>query len=269
MQISHPTDADWPFFLAWAHREGWRVPANELALFRGPLTECAFVLKERGEPRGFVTAVRHERSGWIGNLIVPADLRGRGCGAFLLRHALEVLRRRGVESIWLTASDLGRPIYEKLGFRPMDGIRRYTLTVGEGGAGSSPAAGGEALLRGDCRVWGESRPLLAHLARGGFVAASGGTAALLQEGKTMRVIGPWLSTESCPRENRLVLTALLSAAAPGTELAADILESSPVGALLAAAGFEPRGRTDLMVLGPASGVQLSQLVALASLGSMG
>jgi GNAT superfamily N-acetyltransferase len=269
MQISHPTDADWPFFLDWARQEGWRVPANELGLFRGPLAECAFVLKERGAPRGFVTAVHHERSGWIGNLIVPADLRGRGCGGLLLRHALEVLRRRGVDSIWLTASDLGRPIYEKLGFRPMDGIRRYTLTIGEGGAGSSPAAGGEALLRGDCRVWGESRPLLGHLALGGFVAASGGTAALLQEGETMRVIGPWVSAESCPRENRLVLTALLSAATPGTELAADILESSPAGALLAAAGFEPRVRTDLMVLGPASGVQLSQLVALASLGSIG
>jgi GNAT superfamily N-acetyltransferase len=269
MQITSPTDADWPFFLDWAHREGWRVPANELALFRGPLAECAFVLKERGEPRGFVTAVRHERCGWVGNLIVPADLRGRGCGALLLRHALEVLRRRGADSIWLTASDLGRPIYEKLGFRRLDRIRRYTLTVGEGGAGSSPPGGAEELLQGDCRVWGESRPLLAHLARGGFVAASGGTAALLQEGKSMRVIGPWLSRESCPRENRLVLTALLSAAAPGKELAADILESSPVGALLAAAGFEPRGRTDLMVLGSTSGVQLSQVVALASLGSMG
>jgi GNAT superfamily N-acetyltransferase len=269
MQITCPTDADWPFFLDWAHREGWRVPANELALFRGPLAECAFVLTERGEPRGFVTAVRHERSGWVGNLIVPPDLRGRGCGALLLRHALDILWSRGAESIWLTASDLGRPIYEKLGFRRLDRIRRYTLIVREGGGGSSPPGGGEELLQGDCRVWDESRPLLHHLALGGFVAASGGTTALLQEGKSMRVIGPWLSRESCPRENRLILTALLSAAAPGTELTADILESSPVGTLLAAAGFAPRGSTDLMVMGSASGVRLSQLVALASLGSMG
>jgi GNAT superfamily N-acetyltransferase len=271
MQILHPTDSDWQLFLALARQEGWRVPAQELALFCGPLADCAFVLRADGEALGFVTAVAHEKSGWIGNLLVPARHRGRGYGGRLFSHACEVLDRRGARGLWLTASPLGRPIYEKQGFRVVDGVRRWTRRADAAVAEAGEEAGLEALLEADARAWGESRRSLLETlaAEGGRVVACGGTAALLQGGEGMRVVGPWASAELCPRENRRVLTALLAAARPGEELVADVLVSSPVAMLLTAAGFAPAGFNDLMLKGEAGGADLSRLVSLASLGSMG
>jgi GNAT superfamily N-acetyltransferase len=270
MEIFSPTDADWQVFLALARDEGWRVPKNELALYRGPLAGSAFVLRRGEEVFGFVTAVAHENSGWIGNLIVPRACRGLGYGALLFDHAVEVLERAGVASIWLTASPQGRPLYEKKGFAVIDGAVRWTLKA----EGRNLDEGGRTevaeLFAGDARVWGESRDrLLSPLAGEGQVFACGGTVALLQAGDGMQVLGPWVSAELCPRENRRLLLAVLGAAAERTELVTDVLESSPLQSLLRAAGFTRQGRCDLMVRGSAAGVGLSQLVSLASLGSMG
>ncbi len=270
MKIIHPTDADWQVFLALAREEGWRVPKSELELFRGPLAGSAFVLRRGDEVLGFVTAVAHEKSGWIGNLIVPRDCRGRGCGVLLFDHALQMLERQGVANIWLTASPSGRPLYEKKGFAVVDGIVRWAFKADGSNLpeGEEPEAG--RLLAGDARVWGESREvLLAPLVQHGQVFACGATVALLQGGDGMQVLGPWVSPELCPRENRLLLLAVLGAAAESTELVTDVLESSPLQTLLQAAGFTRQGRCDLMVRGSTAGVRLSQLVSLASLGSMG
>ena len=270
MEIISPTDADWQVFLALARTEGWRVPKNELALFRGPLAGSAFVLRRGEDVLGFVTAVAHEKSGWIGNLIVPRTCRGRGYGALLFDHAMDVLERLGVASTWLTASSLGRPLYEKKGFAVIDGVVRWTFKA----EGRSLAEGERTeiagLLAGDVRVWGESRDrLLSPLAREGEVFACGRTVALLQGGQGMQVLGPWFSAERCPRENRRLLLAVLGAAAERTELVTDVIESSPLQSLLRAAGFTRHGRCDLMVRGETGGVRLADLVSLASLGSMG
>lgn len=271
MQIANPSESDWQLFLDLARQEGWRVPPQELILYRGSLADCAFVLKDAGTARGFVTAVAHGKSGWIGNLLVPAECRGRGYGTLLFDHALATLARRGVGSIWLTASPLGRPIYEKKGFRGVDGVERWTMrAAGAPVAVDVTAVGLERLLAADALVWGESRrALLEPLAAAGRVFASGSTVALLQQAGAMRVIGPWVSPELCPRENRMLLMALLSAAGEGEELVADVLASSPLKPLLAAAGFTAGGYNDLMVRGETAGIDLSRLVALASLGSMG
>jgi len=271
MKIMTPTDADWQVFLSLARDEGWRVPKNELALYRGPLAGSAFVLREGEEVLGFVTAVAHDRSGWIGNLLVPRDCRGRGFGTLLFGHAVRVLEGCGVESLWLTASPLGRPLYEKNGFVTLDGIVRWTLKA-EGGSVAAGEGRGqtEHLLSGDAMAWGESRGrLLEPLAQGGQVFACGGTVALLQAGAGIQVLGPWYSAELCPRENRLLLLAILGAAAERIELVTDVVESSPLQSLLRAAGFTRQGRCDLMVRGRAEGVCLTKMVALASLGSMG
>lgn len=270
MQIMTPTDADWQVFLALARAEGWRVPQNELALYRGPLAGSAFVLRRGDEALGFVTAVMHEKSGWIGNLIIPPGCRGRGCGSQLFDHAVASLERQGVASIWLTASAKGRPLYEKKGFTAVDGIVRWALKTDGSRLPESGQLEAEPLYRADARVWGETRNrLLSQLTEKGQVFAFGGSVALLQQGDDLQVLGPWISAELCPRENRRLLLAVLGAVAERTELVADVVESSPLQALLRAAGFTRRGRCDLMVRGGTQGVQLAQLVSLASLGSMG
>lgn len=271
MDIAAAGEGDWPIFLALAEAEGWRVPQTEVALLTGVLSPCVSVLHKGGVPCGFVSAVFHGRSGWIGNLIVDPAARRRGYGERLFTHALAALEERGARSLWLTASELGRPLYEAHGFVAVDRIERWASPP-RGGVISPVAAFGatEALFAADCRAWGERRhTLLDALAASGQAFASNETVALLQGGRDLQVLGPWYSATCCPRENRQVLTTLLAAADPAVEIVCDLLASSPLRSLLAAAGFVPAGRTELMVSGDRAGVGLKKMMALASLGSIG
>ncbi len=272
--IDRPDRFDWPFFEAWAAEEGWRVPPWELSLYGNELADCAFVGRGRdGTPLGFVTVCRHQCSGWIGNLIVAPHLRGEGVGRRLFRYAAEQLAESGAASLWLTASVAGRSLYEAGGFRAVGSIERW-IWQGRGDSTlplpTSSAGDLQRLARVDEAAWGDSRAgLLNLLARGGRVLTANGTVALLQGGGGLRILGPWLSADLCPRSNRTVLAAAMAACSGGEELAIDLIGGSPIRILLAAVGFNRVGSTVLMVRGEPGTVKFGEIVALASLGSMG
>lgn len=261
---------DWKRFLALAQLEGWRVPVVEVELFQGPLATCAFALREAGRFCGLVTAVAYPKSGWIGNLLVPESERGKGYGARLFDHAVASLLQQGVTTLWLAASAQGAPLYQRRGFVAVDQVQRWVLhTAGSAVAPQGPQQELHRLLQEDAAIWGESRDrLLGPLAQGAAIFAFGQTLAMLQAGERRQVLGPWSSAGHCPRENRRLLMAVLAAANQDAELVADVLVSSPTGSLLAAAGFRPQGRCELMALGRVS-ARLNSLTALASLGSLG
>jgi len=78
--------------------------------------------------------------GWVGMIFVDEGLRGRGIGTILTQAVIERLETEGCATLALLASPLGRPIYERLGFRPdMD----YRLLVAPGGPSAGSAASGE------------------------------------------------------------------------------------------------------------------------------
>jgi GNAT superfamily N-acetyltransferase len=56
------------------------------------------------------------RSGWVHNIIVRPEARGTGLGTALTEAAIGWLRERRVPTVLLLATDLGQPIYERLGF---------------------------------------------------------------------------------------------------------------------------------------------------------
>lgn len=274
--IGSPSAHDWTFFQGWALHAGWRVPDRELALYRHELADSAFVLRnELGQPLGFVTICRQLASGWIGNLIVDPQCRGAGHGRRLFRHALKTLSNRGAATLWLTASAAGRALYAGLGFRDVGRIERWVwrgVGIGLGRRDAAAAGKGElyALARADAAAWGSSRAgLLTLLGRGGQIVAAGSTIALLQAGDDWRVFGPWLSADLCPRSNRIVLSKVMEAFPGQGEIAVDVIGGSPVRSLLQAAGFRQAGETVLMMCGEAGKVRLAEVVALASLGSMG
>src|SRR6185436_16013055 len=55
---------------------------------------------------------------------------GRGLARSLMEHALEYLRRRGVQCIKLDATDMGHALYERLGFRDECVIERWMRPPG-------------------------------------------------------------------------------------------------------------------------------------------
>jgi len=81
--------------------------------------QCRTFLARDGEGRVVATSVatRYGHTGWIGHVFVRRELRGHGLGSRMTSIALDVLQRAGCDTILLAATDLGRPIYERLGFR--------------------------------------------------------------------------------------------------------------------------------------------------------
>jgi GNAT superfamily N-acetyltransferase len=55
--------------------------------------------------------------GWIGNIIVLPEYRNRGIGYELTKFLVEYFRDKGCTTQLLIASDMGRNIYTKLGFK--------------------------------------------------------------------------------------------------------------------------------------------------------
>lgn len=270
MRIAPAEPSDWQAFLQLASKEGWRVPELEGELFAGPWARYALALRVGDRFQGLVTAVPHQLSGWIGNLIVPASARGKGYGRRLFEAALELLQTAGVARVWLTASALGRPLYEGYGFMTVDQVERWVRPAGSPGMSAEVPLAASALLRSqDLLAWGENRSeLLRQLLLRGEVLAVDDTVALLQRGRQLQQLGPWYSESRCPRANRQLLQQLLARLDPAVETVADLLVSSPVRQLLAAAGFAPAGRNELMIRGGGT-ADLHPLVALASLGSLG
>jgi GNAT superfamily N-acetyltransferase len=263
---------DWTSFFALADAEGWRVPEVERQLFAGGWCDCAQALEEDDRFSGLVTAVAHQHSGWIGNLIVPERLRGRGYGSRLFEAAFSVLQGQGMTSVWLTASASGRPIYEKSGFVAIDEVERWVSCKRAhfGPADSLVKDGGLKLVALDRVAWGEDRSaLLEALDARGEAYACGDAVALLQREPGLQIVGPWYSSKGCPRSSRLLLQKILAEADPNVELVVDVLKSSPVRQLLSATGFSCVGSNALMVQGDTTRIQIKTMASLASLGSIG
>ncbi len=268
VRIGATRNGDWNILLRLAAAEGWRVTDRESNLFRGAFADSGFALSAPERACGFITAVSHKANGWIGNLVVAGNDRGRGFGGALLDHAISTLRGRGARCLWLTASELGRPLYERRGFSMVDGVDRWAR-VGEAvGAPSGVAlVDTETIIAADARVWGGSRrELLRHLALDGEVYSDGASVALLQAPGPMRVLGPWI------RDTEADVAAVISALAATSadiEIVTDVLRSARLDRQLQQAGFRRQGYNALMAQGSTDHVDLSRLISLASLGSMG
>jgi len=54
--------------------------------------------------------------GWVGTIFVDPDSRGTGLGRALTEATLAILTHAGCATQVLVATDMGRPVYERLGF---------------------------------------------------------------------------------------------------------------------------------------------------------
>jgi GNAT superfamily N-acetyltransferase len=121
------TEADLPAVGVLETSIGWtNDPAMWKRLFDWSPEGC-FVIDE--VDRGIIGTVTTTSYGttlaWIGKMIVAADRRSQGLGRQLMRAALDCLIERGTERIMLDATDLGRPLYESLGFRSLYNVERW------------------------------------------------------------------------------------------------------------------------------------------------
>jgi GNAT superfamily N-acetyltransferase len=115
--------------LRLSRQAGWNQTESDWLRFMDMESEGCFVAELNGCSVGTTTTCIFEKVAWIAMVLVDKDSRGQGVGTKLLRHSLDYLNARKVETVRLDATHLGRPIYEKLGFVP-----EYELVRFEGAA---------------------------------------------------------------------------------------------------------------------------------------
>jgi ribosomal protein S18 acetylase RimI-like enzyme len=269
MVIEQFTHDDIPAFLEFAAAEGWISSEWELKFLLGSFPEGCFSLKEGNQPVAFVTSIKYDKSGWIGNLIVNESMRGRGIGSRLMGRAMEALRQAAAGTVWLTASAAGKPIYERLGFVEIDVIKRWK------GKGSSKKnrhiheVFTENPIMLDALGWGEMRiSLVTAVRERGEMFGTDAGFLVLQGCGAFKQAGPWGCADA--RDAALLLDAALDRSEESSEIVLDVPERNSVAtSLLLSRGFSVLGRTSLMYFGVEPCYRPDKIYALASMGSMG
>lgn len=256
-------------FLALAAAEGWICDRWEFDFLLRAFPQGCFVFREDGLPAGFVTSVKYDRSGWIGNLIVREGLRGRGIGAALMKKALAALAEAGTETVWLTASQDGKPMYERLGFAEMDTVFRWSGSGSGGDAPEEKTVDYEDVMILDRAGWGDVRDLLIRAVgeRGRLLGGRDGFLFRQACGEAVQ-LGPWggIHAEGAAK----LLDEGLAETRPGARVFLDVPgKNLTAAALLLARGFRVKGSTSLMCRGKAPIYRPEWIYALASMGSMG
>ncbi len=210
--------------------------------------EGCFGIEAAGRLASTATAVRYDRRlAWIGMVLTHPTCRGRGFARRLMEHALEHLAAHGSEWIKLDATDMGRPLYRRLGFEDECPIERWGR--GAEAAVSSPRVASFALDEWrslDAQAFGADRSrLLATLAPCGSAAIPGGGYAMARPGANAAYFGPCVSRS--PEAARQLLGWFL-AGHPFQPAYWDLLPENTAAAELAREfGFAPLRRLVRMV----------------------
>lgn len=121
------TADDVPLGLRLKDQAGWNQTEADWLRILALEPDGCFVAELDGQAVGTTCTSLFDSIGWVAMVLVDKSVRGRGIGTRLMEHALEHLDRRGVRTMRLDATPLGRPIYEKLGF-----VAEYELERWEG-----------------------------------------------------------------------------------------------------------------------------------------
>ncbi|MFZ0454414.1 MAG: GNAT family N-acetyltransferase [Ignavibacteriaceae bacterium] len=66
---------------------------------------------------GFGNGILNGSTGWLGNILVPSEFRRRGIGNEITKHLIEYFHIKGCTTQILIASEMGKNIYGRLGFK--------------------------------------------------------------------------------------------------------------------------------------------------------
>jgi GNAT superfamily N-acetyltransferase len=193
--------------------------------------------------------------GWIGMVIVHGPYRRRGLATRLMERTIGELRDRGLVP-FLDATPAGRPVYERMGFRPVDALTRWR---GRGGGGPSEALPPLAAVRDiaelDLVAFGADRSafLADLLSRQGAVSRRDPAAEgflLARPGRAATYVGPVVALETATAL-RLLQSALAAISGP---VVIDVPDrQAEVTNLLAGHGFRAERPFTRMALDHESG----------------
>lgn len=109
---------DLDFAASLVAAEGWAGETREVfADFLAHFPPGCRLAESNGRSVGICVSTPYERCGFIGELVVCPEYRGRGIGGRLFRDALDVLTRHGIRTVYLDGDPPAVPIYAAAGFQ--------------------------------------------------------------------------------------------------------------------------------------------------------
>jgi len=132
ISIRGMTITDIPLGLTLTRQAGWNQLEADWRRFLRMQPDGCFVGELDGQAVATTVTCILGPVAWIAMVLVETTARRQGAATALLRHALDFLDDRGVETVRLDATAAGRPVYERLAFAPEYLLTRYDGIVPEG-----------------------------------------------------------------------------------------------------------------------------------------
>jgi GNAT superfamily N-acetyltransferase len=228
--------------------------AGVVGFARARLDGEVVVAEAGGELVGVAAGAVFTGTGWVGGVAVVPGHRRAGLGGTLTEAIVEFLAGRGVTTVLLHATALGRPVYERLGFVPEAAYLTLTGPTRPPSPGDPSLRAGRqsdlaAVLALDLAATGEDRRrlLTALWPTGGLVAAGNGRLLGYHLASPWRPGGAVIATD--PEAGLVLLDAVR--VAPGDEVGISVpAANTPAVQSLESAGFSERYRTVRMHRGP-------------------
>jgi GNAT superfamily N-acetyltransferase len=228
--------------------------AGVVGFARARLDGEVVVAEAGGELVGVAAGAVFTGTGWVGGVAVVPGHRRAGLGGTLTEAIVEFLAGRGVTTVLLHATALGRPVYERLGFVPEAAYLTLTGPTRPPSPGDPSLRAGrqsdlETVLALDLAATGEDRRrlLTALWPTGGLVAAGNGRLLGYHLASPWRPGGAVIATD--PEAGLVLLDAVR--VAPGDEVGISVpAANTPAVQSLESAGFSERYRTVRMHRGP-------------------
>lgn len=127
------TEQDLPFAMELKNLAGWNQTETDWLAYMALEPEGCFLAEVNGQEAGTATAISYGKDvGWIGMVLVHPDMRRYGIGTALLKRTIAYLQEKGVRSIKLDATPMGKKVYVPLGFADEYELQRFQ------GAASTP-----------------------------------------------------------------------------------------------------------------------------------
>ncbi len=130
MTVRLLTRADVPSAMRLKEAAGWNQTERDWVKLLEVAPESCFGIDKPGsrtsELAATASAICYGAGlAWIGMVLTDPAYRGRGLARQLMEHTLAWLDERGIPLVKLDATDMGRPLYEKLGFVGECAVERW------------------------------------------------------------------------------------------------------------------------------------------------
>lgn len=125
VSIRTMTFGDLPYCMELVRQASWNQTEQDWkrAIDLDPVG--CFLAEAAGKPVATTTTLCFDDIAWIAMVLVDESARGLGLGRKMLEHALDFLKKRQVKTIRLDATEMGKPLYGKLGFMEEYQVIRY------------------------------------------------------------------------------------------------------------------------------------------------